>query len=126
MPTATVWSSGQAGEKIQIYLEKKGPETAVIRLATWRTGQNPNVDHPRSLLAYDLYNIKAVSAFAISCKADGPGFFDPTVDCSLVATREGGVVAITVPYITEAQYAVGDDDFQELVSFLKAAKFPRA
>ncbi|MDI4658893.1 hypothetical protein [Xanthobacter autotrophicus] len=126
MPTATVWSSGRAGEKIQIYLEKTGPAAAVIRLATWGNGQNPALDRPKSLLAYDLYDVTAVSAYAISCKADAPGPFDPSVDCSLVATRGGGVVAITVPFITKAQYPVGGDDFEELVVFLKAAKFPRA
>ncbi|MFG1374584.1 hypothetical protein V5F32_20600 [Xanthobacter oligotrophicus] len=126
MPTATVWSSGRSGEKIRIYLEKKGPTTAIIQLATWGTSQNPNVDYPRSLMACDLYNIKAVSALEISCKADAIGPFDPNVDCSLAATKDGGVITITMPFITDAKYAVGDDDFEELVIFLKAAQFPKA
>ena len=125
MPTATVWSRGQSGETIQIYLEKKGAANAFIRLATWRSGQNPAIDRPKSLIAYDLYNIRAISAYEISCTADGPGPFDPPVDCRLVATEGGGVVAITVPYILNAQYPVGGDDFREIVVFLKEAQFPR-
>lgn len=126
MPTATVWSSGPSGERIQIYLEKREATTALIRLATWGRGQNPSVDHPKSLIAYDLYNIRAVSAYEITCKADGPGFLDPTVDCRLIAAAGGGTVAITVPFIINAQYPVGTDDFREIAVFLQEARFPRA
>ncbi|MCG5236196.1 hypothetical protein [Xanthobacter oligotrophicus] len=126
MPTATVWSSGRSGEKIRIYLEKKTQTTAFIQMATWGVGQNPSLDRPKSLIAYDLYNIRAVSDSEISCTADGPGPFDPPVDCRLVATAGGGVIAITVPRIIDAQYAVGEDDFEELVVFLKQSKFPKS
>ena len=126
MPTATVWSSAKSGEKIRIYLEQRTATTAIIQLATWGASQNPNIDHPRSLIAYDLYHVRAVSPSEITCKADGPGPFDPSVDCRLAAAADGGVVAITVPLLIDAQYAVGEEDFEELVLFLKVARFPRA
>jgi hypothetical protein len=132
-PTVTVHSKNDAGEQFEITLDKTSSDKGRIRVKSWNSDQDPATDVPAKDDTVELYEIRALSKTAISCKGDvfGP---DPVLKCRLLAGAPPSDASVQVEITGSIfgsfdgikTYPVTAADLAKLTQFLKDAAFPAA
>jgi hypothetical protein len=132
-PMAIVRSQSAAGRHYEIMLQKTAPDRGMIRIKSWRKGQDPERSAPAKQDSYKLYKIRLRSASTIVCRGDvfGP---HPVVTCSLEAgsPSDGPFVQVDVvgtlagAFDGSTRYPIAPAEYVKLEQFLAEAAFPPA
>jgi hypothetical protein len=130
--TVTINSQSSSGEYFEITLEKTSVNAAEARVKTWTAPPDPAHEQPDKDELIKLYDIfGTIDATKIVCKGDiaGP---DPTITCDLYGEQSPNPAHINIA-IKGTLLAIGDrtmdypvatEDYNAVMSFLRAAKFP--
>ncbi len=62
--TAIVRSQSSAGKHYEITLKKTAPDRGMIRIKSWRKGQDPERNAPAKQDSYKLYRIRSALVLA--------------------------------------------------------------
>ena len=128
--SVVIHSKSEAGEPIEIAIEKTGGDKGKIRFKSWQAGQDPVHNAPSTDKSVDLYDIRARSPLEIICKGSVFIGSHPDITCTLhdAAPPGGPLVQVDIEGAWAGngttKYPVTQPDFTKLKQFLAAAHFP--
>jgi hypothetical protein len=127
----TIHAKNSGGDQFEITLQKTAVDQGVIRLRSWRAGENPAADLPAKDQSVNVYNIRSLSFTEITCRSHVFIGLDPVFACGPVHAT-APVVQLTVTGTPLGHFdgttscPVTGDDFTKLKKFLFEAAFPSA
>jgi len=130
----TIHAKNSGGDQFEITLQKTAVDQGVIRLRSWRAGENPAADLPAKDQSINVYNIQSLSFTQITCRSHVFIGVDPVFACNLVSATASAapVVQLTVTgtplghFDGTTSYPVTAGNFTKLKKFLFDAAFPSA